>query len=305
MVPFVSIALVTRNGMATLPAVVDAVRRQRAECDVELIAVDSGSTDGSAELLARSTDRLVAVPPDSFNHGLTRNLAIEQARGDRVVLLVQDAVPAGDSWLASLVAPFDTDAAVAGTFARQIPRPGASAIAREYLQRAPAAADASRTLQPLTPDELASLEPMARLLRCSFDNVCSCIRRSVWSRIPFRETPIGEDVAWAKDVLLAGYRLEFVADAVVVHSHDRSPSAELARTRDLHRRLFDLFELRTIPRVPLLARAIASSMALHLRLERRSPSAWPRAVGLAVSWPLGQYLGARAARAETVLSSEF
>jgi rhamnosyltransferase len=293
----VSIALVTRNGSATLPPLLDALARQRVDFPVEIVAVDSGSTDGSAEILAHSVDRFVTIAPETFNHGLTRNLAIEQSRGDLVVLIVQDALPATDSWLAELTTPLRADARLAGTFARQSPHPDASGIAREYLARAPAASGASTTLLPLTREELAALTPMDRLRRCSFDNVCSCIRRSVWSGIPFRETPIGEDIEWARDVLLAGYRLEFVSRAVVVHSHDRSLSYELARTRALHRRLFELFELRTIPTLPLLARAVAISLVTHFRWARETTGRGltiadsARAIGLAVTWPLGQYLG--------------
>jgi rhamnosyltransferase len=291
--PLTSIALVTRNGMATLPALLEAVRRQRVDVPVEIVAVDSGSTDGSAELLARSVDRFTAIAPSEFNHGLTRNLALEQARGDLVVLLVQDAVPATEIWLANLIAPLRADARVAATFARQFARAEAGRITREYIRRAPIHGDIARTLPPLDADELARLEPMRRLARCSFDNVCSCIRRSVWSEISFRKTPIGEDVEWAKEVLLAGHRIEFVPGAVVFHSHDRSPAHEFRRTRALHRRLYELFEVRTIPTLPLLARAIGNCLALHMRLEIDRPYAWPRAIGLAVAWPLGQYLGGR------------
>jgi rhamnosyltransferase len=186
--------------------------------------------------------------PRAFNHGLTRNAAIEQARGELVVLLVQDAVPANDSWLAALTAPLLADARLAGTFARQRPRPDASPLTRLYLERTAVAREKPRMAAPLTSVELAALAPMDRLERCTFDNVCSCIRRSVWTRIPFRETPIGEDVEWAKEVLLAGYSLAFTPAAVVVHSHDRSAAYEFDRTYTLHRRLFELFELRTIQR---------------------------------------------------------
>lgn len=288
--PLVSIALVTRNGAATLPSLLDALSRQRVDFPIEIVAVDSRSTDRSAELLFRSVDRFVAIAPETFNHGLTRNLAVEQARGDLVVLIVQDAVPATDSWLAELTAPLIADGTVAGTYARQLPQPDATAITRWHARRASAAGDSARTLPALTIEDLAALNPMERLVRCSFDNVCSCIRRSVWSRFPFHATPIGEDIEWARDVLLAGYRLMFVPSAVVVHSHDRSPSHELARTYALHRRLYELFELRTIPTLPRLARAIASSLVMHLRCERSA-----RALGLAVAWPLGQYLGALSA----------
>jgi hypothetical protein len=72
------------------------------------------------------------------------------------------------------------------------------------------------------------------------------------------------------------------------------------RTRDLHARLWDLFGLETIPTKGTLARAMLSSAARHLWLERQRPGQWPRALGLAVAWPLGQFRGARLAREAAV-----
>ena len=94
-------------------------------------------------------------------------------------------------------------------------------------------------------------------------------------------------------MLLAGYRLAYVPEAVVIHSHDRSARYELSRTRALHERLSQLFGLQTIPTLPLLARAIASSLPLHVQLRGYGPPSFARAIGWAVAWPLGQYLGAR------------
>ena len=92
-----------------------------------------------------------------------------------------------------------------------------------------------------------------------------------------------------------GYKIAYVPEAAVIHSHERSAAYELARTRLLHRRLYDLFGMRTIPTLPHLGRAVASSLALHVSLERS-----PRALALAIAWPLGQYLGGRdAAKAAT------
>jgi rhamnosyltransferase len=229
------------------------------------------------------------------HHGLTRTSASARASGELVVLLVQDALPASDTWLPALTAPLIADATIAGAFARQRPRPDASLIARYYLERWAGASTVPRIAQLRTHVDLEVLDPLARLERCTFDNVCSCIRRSIWERHPFRSTPIGEDVEWAKEVLLAGYRLAYVPEAAVIHSHDRPASYEFNRTYVLHRRLHELFGLRTIPTLPLLARAVASSLSVHLRCQRADPgtsSSYRRAIALALAWPLGQYLGA-------------
>jgi rhamnosyltransferase len=289
--PRASIVLPTRNGAATLPAVLDAISRQRADFSFEVIAVDSSSTDGTADLLRRRCDRLISIAAEAFDHGLTRNLGIEQARGELIVLLVQDALPASDSWLASLTAPLLADTRLAGTFARQLPRPDASPLARSYHERWIASSAVARTVAVTDRAELDALDPAAQLERCAFDNVCSCIRRSVWAEHPFKQTPIGEDIEWAREVLGAGYRLAYVPAAEVIHSHDRSARYELVRTYVLHRRLYELFRLRTIPSLPLLARAIASSLDVHWRCQPFSG----RAVAFAFAWPLGQYFGALSA----------
>jgi len=285
--PYVSIVLPTRNGAATLPSLFEAVARQRVDFPFEVVAVDSSSSDGTAALLRERADRFITISADAFDHGLTRNLGIEQARGELIVLTVQDALPTSETWLAALTAPLGADNRLAGTFARQIARPEASAITRYSLARWAGASDMPRTTAVSSRAEFEALDPAARFERCIFDNVCACIRRSVWSQHPFRRTPIAEDVEWARDVLLAGYRLAYTPAAAVIHSHDRSARYEFARTCSLHRRLHELFGLRTIPTLYVLARAIASSLHAHLGCEKTA-----RAVALAVAWPLGQYLGA-------------
>ena len=283
--------------MATLPALLDAVAAQRIDASVELIAVDSSSSDGTAELLASRADRVIAIQPEAFDHGRSRNLGIEHATGEFVVLMVQDALPASDEWLAALVAPLLHDETIAGTFARQRPAAAASGITRYYADRAVAASSSPR-VAAIDNVEYMAMPPMQRLEVCTFDNVCSCIRRTVWQTHPFKPTPIGEDLAWARDVLLAGHRLAYAPEAVVVHSHDRSAGYELARTYVLHHELYRLFGVRTIPTIAGLARAVVSSIALHLRVlplgppQRRGLEERWRTLGLAIAWPLGQYLGA-------------
>ena len=131
--------------------------------------------------------------------------------------------------------------------------------------------------------EYEALEPGRRLALCAFDNVCSCIRRSVWEHHPFQSTSIGEDVAWAQTVLFAGARLVFSPKAAVVHSHDRSVSYEFTRTpQSSSPGCSGLFELQTIPTAGLLLRGElgARSGCIYVWNERvrcgcRARSGWP------------------------------
>jgi rhamnosyltransferase len=296
----VSVLLLTYNGLDTLPAVLDALARQECPLTVEVVAVDSGSRDGTVDFLRSRVSRLIEIPQATFNHGLTRNAGIDACQAPLVVLLVQDAVPDSPHWLAELVAPFG-DARIAGTYARQRPHDGASAITRRYLAEWMAASPTPRVARLDSREAFDRMAPGDRFLACVFDNVCACVRRSVWAQFPFPATAIAEDLEWARDVLLAGFHLAYVPSAVVAHSHDRSARYELHRTYLVHQRLRTLFGLATIPDTGSLLRAWATSIGAHLRWTTRGPfsgamlRALPRALALAIAMPLGQYLGARAA----------
>ena len=294
----VSITLLTRHGMATLPALLAAVDEQQTRHEVELVAVDSGSFDGTAELLEKRANRYFSIDPRSFNHGTTRNQAIELGSGEVAVLLVQDAIPASPSWLDSLLAPIEQDNHTAGVFARQLPHPGATALTRWNLARWTGAQPDPWVSRLESPDALAAMQPLDRMRACTFDNVCSCVRKALWQQHPFEETPIAEDLAWAREVLLAGHTIAYQPSAEVYHSHERSIGYEFERTRAVHRRLYELFGLRTIPTVAAFFRAAASTITEHLHVVMNSTpppkaSDFSRAIGLAVTWPLGQYLGGR------------
>jgi rhamnosyltransferase len=293
--PKISVVIPTRNGSRTLPKLVTRLWEQRFSGSLEITIVDSGSTDGTVDLVRDRVSRVIQIDRKTFNHGLTRNLGVEASSGDLVVLMVQDALPASHDSLARLVAPLVADETIGGTFARQQPRQKATPITRHYLARWVAATDTARTVSLEGKDAFDALTPAERLDRCAFDNVTSCIRRSVWRHHPFKEVTIAEDLEWGRDVLLAGHRLAYVPGAVVLHSHERSSWYEVRRTRALHCRLFELFELRTVPTVVSLGRGVVASAVRHVWLELGTPSRFPRALGLAVAWPLGQYLGARAA----------
>jgi rhamnosyltransferase len=296
----VSVVVPTLNAGPVLNDLLAAVSSQDGGFDPAVIAIDSGSTDGTVARLHHAGATVISVPRTAFNHGGTRNQALAHAKGEFAVLLVQDAVPISRDWLAALVGPLVRDGSIAGTFARQVPVARASRVTAHYLAQWVAAQTQPRIMGPLTREGFVRMSPAERHAACAFDNVCSCVRLRVWRDHPFQPTAIAEDLEWGRDVLLAGHKLAYVPDAVVEHSHERPVSYELQRTYLVHQQLERLFGLVTVPTVRSLLRAVAVTIPLNARVAAREPHGRARAVlrgaALGLAQPLGQYLGARAAR---------
>lgn len=214
----------------------------------ELIVIDSGSRDGTPEAARAAGARVESIAQAEFNHGATRNRAIALTRGTIVALLTQDALPMGKNYLRQLVRPFENPL-VDGAYARQFPRPDCDPLLAERLRRWSASRN-EPSLQVFVPGDpsasqalFSSLPPLERYLSCVFDNVASAVRRTTWERIPFPARTFGEDVAWGKQVLLAGGAIAYEPSACVEHSHRIQLVREFKRLYCDHRNLYELFDL--------------------------------------------------------------
>lgn len=214
----VSIAVLTRNAGPFAARQLDAAAAQATARRVEVLCVDSGSTDGTPEVFAAHGARVVAIEPAAFDFGATRDLAFEHARGAIVVSLSQDAVPAHADWLEALLAPFDDDA-VAAACGRSIPDP-----VRDYPQFA-----WERNGYFYFTREMAAFR--GRYGR-GLSNANSAIRRAVWAQLRFGAQPIGEDFRFQMKLHEAGYTVAFPDGAEVLHHHDYTLGALVKRCRN-------------------------------------------------------------------------
>jgi rhamnosyltransferase len=297
----VSVVIPTKNGADTLDAVLAGLFAQKRRFELEVVVIDSGSTDGTLAIAERHPVRLERIAPHEYNHGATRNLGIGRTTGDPVVLLVQDAIPADESLLENLVRPFE-DPRVAGVYGRQIARADCDVVRRRQLEGwlTGRLSPARVTLDGVS---LAELPPQERYERCVFDNVCSAVRRSVWERVPFPRIPFGEDVAWSRAVLEAGHAIAYEPTAAVIHSHRRPVAEEYRRERLSHRTLFEQFGIAVLPRRSDVWRGVLwhfrNEVPYAWRHAPRGAERWrqlARMVGLAFAVPLGQHHGVRAAQ---------
>ena len=226
--PSVSIVIPTKNAGEEFALTLEAIRSQ-TDIESEIIVVDSGSTDSTVELARRFGANVFEVPPESFDHGRTRNLGLSQASGEFCILLSQDAVPVGETWLSTLLEPFSDDR-VAGVSACMVPREDADPMGRwetESHRELMGNFVQNYRVQPW--DCFSSLTREERLRVTCFNNVCSVLRRGIWEELPFRPGSFAEDMDWAVRALAAGHGIAYNPRAQVVHSHNRPPSYHLRR----------------------------------------------------------------------------
>jgi rhamnosyltransferase len=227
----VTVAIPVLNGAPLFADVLSAVGGQQVERPVEVLVADSGSTDGSREMAERHGARVLDVPAGEFSHGGTRNLLMEQAAGSHVAFLTQDAVPARDDWLATLLEGFELAPDVALVYGPYLPAPGASTmVARELTEMFAAMAPGGRPRVDRGLSE-ADRRPGPATF---FTDANGCVARWAWQRVPFRAVSYAEDQLLATDMLAAGLAKAYMPSAGVVHSHDYPPA-------DRFRRFFDEF----------------------------------------------------------------
>lgn len=285
--PRVSVCLPTWNGAQHLARLLPALARQVLEGGFEISAIDSGSSDGTRELLEAAGARVEVIPQASFRHGPARNRCAAAARGEFLVFLSQDALPADEHFLARLVAAFE-DPSVAGAQARILPSPGDDPLTARTALDLPEASD-----RPLT---LGADSPGAG--RPPFNDVASALRASVWRELPFPDVAFGEDLAWAEAALAAGHRLAFVPGAVCHHAHAYGPREAFRRNRvdaAFHR---EQRGERLRPGLVSVLRGIAHELRADWRHLARHPSPGrlrhlARSPILRTAQILGQYWGSR------------
>lgn len=229
----VSICLPTWQGAADLQRLLPVLRSQRVDGGVELVAIDSDSTDGTRELLLAHGVRVERIAQRDFGHGRTRNALAHMACGEVLVYLSQDALPQGADFVARLVRRL-TEPRVAAVTARILPPEHADPLTRRAVLDAPQAGALSQHYAWLGDGSragLCHLNPGERAARVGFDNVAAAYKGAVLRSLPFPDVAFGEDAAWAELALRAGHELVFEPEAVVQHAHQYSPKAAWARWR--------------------------------------------------------------------------
>jgi len=206
--------------------VIRAIQSQQG-ISTQVLVVDSDSTDDTVLWAQEAGWRVVGIEPSSFNHGGTRQWAIDLLEAesknelDFVVFMTQDAILQGEDALARLMEPF-RDPQVAGVYGRQLPHVNATPYAASLRTLHYPAMSLRKRFKDK--DQLG-------LKTAFFSNSFGAYRIGALKAVGGfpSSVPLGEDMYVCAKMLMAGYEIQYCAESMVMHSHNFTYREEFKR----------------------------------------------------------------------------
>lgn len=210
--PTCSIVIRAYNEEKHLGRLLAGIQQQTLQ-QVEVILVDSGSTDGTLAIAAQYPTRIVHIRPEDFTFGYSLNQGIAQAQAEFIVIASAHVYPVYPDWLERLLEPFG-DPQVGLVYGKQ--RGNAQTRFSEQQIFSRWYPDRSQPRQPY---------PFC-------NNANAAIRRSLWQAQRYNETLPGlEDLEWAHRIMSLGHAIAYIAEAEVIHIHEETPRGVYNRYR--------------------------------------------------------------------------
>jgi rhamnosyltransferase len=203
-----SIIIRAYNEEKYIGRLLEGIKQQTVQ-DVEIILVDSGSTDKTVSIAESFGAKVVHIPSAEFTFGRSLNFGIKSAAREFIVIASAHVYPVYPDWLETLLRPFQ-DEQVALTYGKQRGYEGSKYSEHQiFHQWYPNASNL---------DQVTTF--------CN--NANSAIRKSLWDLHPYDETLTGlEDLEWGKWAKGQGYKIAYIAEAEIVHIHNETPHGSL------------------------------------------------------------------------------
>ncbi|NQZ56965.1 MAG: glycosyltransferase [Lentisphaeraceae bacterium] len=200
----VSVVMRNKNEGPVVAETLAMLGKQDFQGKVELIVIDSGSTDCSLQILKDyQPDYLHEIKPHEYIPGVILNWGMRRASHDWVVFLNSDATPLNEQWLTNLLIASVTSKNFGAAFSQQVVRKGAKAVfAIDY-------------------DKCFGPHRISDQWDHFFSMVSSIAYKPSWGKHPFDEAfQYSEDDEWSRRLKRAGYEIVYVAESKVIHSHN-------------------------------------------------------------------------------------
>jgi rhamnosyltransferase len=229
----VSVCIPTFNGMDNLPELLDSLRSQ-VSVKLEVIVIDSTSSDGTWEFLQSQSDvTSLQIPQAKFSHGGTRQKLAEMASNEVVIFLTQDATPVGSLFAYIHANLHETmGERVGAVLGAQRPRKHSSAAISQRVQRTFIGLGPASGIVVYRNDDLMQRLYGTQPLTFLSDVNASYKKCLLLGEVPFRDVPYAEDQFMARDLLAGGLDIVYSPQADVLHANEISVRDYATRIED-------------------------------------------------------------------------
>jgi rhamnosyltransferase len=239
--PKISVIIPVRNEALRMRQCIEGILKQTIPVH-EIIVIDSGSTDGTLEILNSFPEvTLIEIDGADFNHGLTRNLGVEACSGEFCLLTVGDAYAYDAHWIAHMMDGF-TDDEVLAVCGQQVVDHLPENNPLQWFR--PFSEPNIKRLQ-FSASQWAALTPTEKRDATGWDDVNAMYRREALIHQPFEKTSYSEDAIWAFNALANGHAIAYNKRGRVYHYHNED--ADFAFKRALTSHYFRFKLTRAIP----------------------------------------------------------
>lgn len=200
--PNVTVVIRALNEAEFLPECLSSVLDQDYDGQIEIVLVDSGSTDRTVEIGEYYNCKIMHIKKSDFSFGRSLNMGCSAARGDVLVLLSAHCIPTNRFWLKNLVQPI-SDGVCEYSYGRQIARLGISKFSEGMV------------FKKYYPEKSSSPQ-----VGYFCNNANSAIKRTTWDALRFNEVLTGlEDMEIAQRLVSSGGSVSYIAESTVEHIH--------------------------------------------------------------------------------------
>lgn len=247
----VSVVIPAYNAGPTMKTLLKSLFGQRGVRKVQVVVVDSGSTDGTPKLCRKNGAKVVEISQSEFSHSYSRNLGAKTACGDILIFMTQDAMPVNENWMSSLIKPIVSGEAVAVSCKDLCPEGTDIYYLMAMWNHWGFVGIRERDrLYRLEQNETA--ESLRR--KASLNDVSTAIDAQVFKKFFYR-FDYAEDLDLGLRLLKAGYTIKLLASTQSVHGHNRSAGYYLKRSYVEARTLVSIEPRWGVPRQTTAAAA--------------------------------------------------
>jgi glycosyltransferase involved in cell wall biosynthesis len=222
----VSVIIPAYNASDIFDKTLTSLLSQKNSGKIEIVIVDSGSTDNTVNICKNHGVNLIQIPNEDFTHSYARNLGAEKSNGKVLLFMTQDAMPSSSEWINKLISPVISGEYAAVSSGEICPEN------TDLYYRIISFYHFCIYLNLIKGDLTGCIENCKSnndlRINASLNDVACAIRADVFNKFQYRFN-YAEDLDLGLRLIKSGHKIKMLSNNKVIHGHNRTAGYYLRR----------------------------------------------------------------------------